>query len=273
MRSLIQTGQPTTQFSEMFLKIGNGQITSDDNGYIDTTTIGHTISSPVDLCSAVYLNLTMEYIKPGWLRDRAVLAPTNAAVNTLNYDLLSQLPSQERCYRSVDTVNYLNQVTHFPTGLPPHELHLKVGCPVILLRNLNAPTLCNGTRLVVKQMMDHVIEAQIITGHDKNDTAFIQKIPLNPIDCSYPMQRLQFLLKLSFAMTINKAQGQSLKVVGLDLRTSCFSHGQFYVGCSRVNHPDNISLLLKEKPKMSTKQPYSIYSSTAIFTSTLNCSR
>ncbi|XP_014791180.1 uncharacterized protein LOC106884350 [Octopus bimaculoides] len=57
--------------------------------------------------------------------------------------------------------------------------------------------------LLVKQMMDYVIEAQIIMGYGKDDTVFIPKIPLTPTDCPYRMQRLQFPLKLSFAMTIN----------------------------------------------------------------------
>ncbi|GFS53904.1 hypothetical protein TNCV_3761401 [Trichonephila clavipes] len=35
-------------------------------------------------------------------------------------------------------------------------------------------------------------------------------------------------------MTINKSQGQTMSVCGLDLRTPCFSHGQLYVACSRV---------------------------------------
>ncbi|XP_029634908.1 uncharacterized protein LOC115210447 [Octopus sinensis] len=178
----------------MLLKIGNGQIMSDDNGYIDATTVGHTESSPDDLCSAVYPNLTTEYIKLNWLHDMALLAPTNAAVNTPNYDLLSQLPSQERCYKSVDNVIELDLVTQFPTeflnsqdppGPPPHELHLKVGCPVIFLRNLNSPTPCNGTRFMVKQMMDQTIEAKSITKHGKNDTVFIPKIPLTPRDYTY----------------------------------------------------------------------------------------
>uniref|UniRef100_A0A0L8GG71 ATP-dependent DNA helicase n=1 Tax=Octopus bimaculoides TaxID=37653 RepID=A0A0L8GG71_OCTBM len=68
-------------------------------------------------------------------------------------------------------------------------------------------------------------------GRGKGKVVFIPKIPLTPTDCPFPVRRFQFLIKLSFAMTINKAQGQSLKVVGFDLRTPCFAHGQFYVGC------------------------------------------
>lgn len=68
---------------------------------------------------------------------------------------------------------------------------------------------------MIKQMMDFVTETEIIMRHGKTDTIFIPKIPLTP----YPMQRLQLPLKLSLAMIINKAD-QSLKVVGLDLRTS-----------------------------------------------------
>ena len=41
------------------------------------------------------------------------------------------------------------------------------------------------------------------------------------------------------AITINNAQGQSLESWGIDLNTDCFSHGQFYVACSRVGKPDN----------------------------------
>uniref|UniRef100_A0A0L8GSS3 DNA helicase Pif1-like 2B domain-containing protein n=1 Tax=Octopus bimaculoides TaxID=37653 RepID=A0A0L8GSS3_OCTBM len=236
MRSLLQTGQATTQFSEMLLKIGNGQTTSDDNGYIDTTTIGHTVSSPDDLCSAVYPNLTTEYIEP-------------------------RLALRQSC-----SCTYKCSFTHFPTeflnsqdppGLPTHEFHLNVGYLFILLRNLNAPTL----------------NAQIITGHGKNETVFILKILLTQTDCPYPMQRLQFPLKFSFAMTINKAKGQSLKVIVLNLRTSYFSHGQLYVACTRVQTTYS-SMLLKEKQKVSsTKHPYSGYFSTAFFTSTPNCSR
>ena len=50
----------------------------------------------------------------------------------------------------------------------------------------------------------------------------------------FEFKRLQFPIKASFAMSINKAQGQSLKVVGLNLAEPVFSHGQLYVACSRA---------------------------------------
>ena len=45
-------------------------------------------------------------------------------------------------------------------------------------------------------------------------------------------------------MTINKSQGQSLKVVGINLEEPPFSHGQLYVAASRVGNPDNVFLLM-----------------------------
>jgi len=44
-------------------------------------------------------------------------------------------------------------------------------------------------------------------------------------------------------MTINKSQGQTLKIAGIDVREDCFSHGQFYVACSRVSMPTNLAIL------------------------------
>jgi hypothetical protein len=51
---------------------------------------------------------------------------------------------------------------------------------------------------------------------------------------------LQFPVRLAFTMTINKAQGQSLSVAGVNLETSCFSHGQLYVPSSRVGTPKSL---------------------------------
>ncbi|XP_069686087.1 uncharacterized protein [Periplaneta americana] len=96
----------------------------------------------------------------------------------------------------------------------------------MLLRNLDPPQLCNGTLLSVKKLMPNVIEATVLTGKAKGKDVFIPRIPLIPTDLPFTFKRLQFPVRLAFAMTINKAQGQSLKFAGINLENSCFSHVQ-----------------------------------------------
>ena len=94
--------------------------------------------------------------------------------------------------------------------------------------------------------MERCLETIIATGPLKGQQFFLPKIPLIPSDAAIPFQfsRLQFLVKLAFAMTINKSQGQTVRVTGVHLRQQCFSHGQFYVACSRVSAKGNIYLYL-----------------------------
>ena len=61
-----------------------------------------------------------------------------------------------------------------------------------------------------------------------------------PTDLPFQFKRVQFPVRLAFDITINKAQGQSLSVAGLNLECPCFSHGQLYVACSRVGNPKNL---------------------------------
>ncbi|VDM93611.1 unnamed protein product, partial [Onchocerca ochengi] len=65
-------------------------------------------------------------------------------------------------------------------------------------------------------------------------------------------KRLRFPIRLAFASTINKAQGQFSELCGLDLETNCFSHGQLYGACSRVGKPYNLYYLYRNKQKYCT---------------------
>ncbi|KAL8587523.1 hypothetical protein ACOMHN_000929 [Nucella lapillus] len=95
--------------------------------------------------------------------------------------------------------------------------------------------------------MPRLIKATILTGQGKGDEVLIPRIPLHPSDSQVEFQRLQFPVRLSFAMTINTSQGQSLKIVGLNLKNDVFSHGQLYVGCSRVGDGNNLFVMANTK--------------------------
>ena len=88
--------------------------------------------------------------------------------------------------------------------------------------------------------MTNIIEAKILTGPFKGEDVLIPRILMIPTDMSFHFMRLQFPIRLASAITINKAQEQSLELCGLYLHTDCFSHGQLYIACSRVGNPDNL---------------------------------
>jgi ATP-dependent DNA helicase PIF1 len=209
-----------------------------------------TITKSLDELKAnVFCNIQLHYQNHEWLCERAILAPRNDGVNMINAQIQALLPGEARAYKSIDTVTEAAQAVFYPTeflnsleppGLPPHNLILKIGAPIMLLRNLDPPRLCNGTWLCIKNLFPHLIKATILTGCPKGEDIFIPRIPMIPTDMPFDFKRLQFPVRLAFAMSINKAQGQSLKVAGINLLEPCFSHGQLYVACSRVGTPRNL---------------------------------
>lgn len=83
----------------------------------------------------------------------------------------NEIPGEARTYKSIDTVinqdESINYQTYFLNfvdlpSMPPHDLTLKIGVPIIVLQNINLPRLYNGiNRLSVKKMMNNIIEATI----------------------------------------------------------------------------------------------------------------
>ncbi|PWZ25377.1 ATP-dependent DNA helicase PIF1 [Zea mays] len=187
-------------------------------------------------------------------RDGDIRLPSE--VDMINVKMIDRFQGAHTVYHSFDSAmddphnyyppEFLNTLT--PNGLPPHVLKLKIGCPVILLRNIDSANgLCNGTRLVVRGFQRNSIDAKIVLGQHAGKRIFLPRIPLCPSDDEmFPFQfnRKQFPIRLSFAMTVNKAQGQTIPNVGVYLPESVFSHGQLYVALSRATARSNIKILV-----------------------------
>ncbi|EOA31893.1 hypothetical protein CARUB_v10015121mg [Capsella rubella] len=127
----------------------------------------------------------------------------------------------------------------------------------MLLRNIDPKGgLCNGTRLQITQLANHVVQARVITGDRSGEIVLIPNINLTPSDTKLPfkMRRRQFPLSVAFAMTINKSQGQSLERVGLYLPKHVFSHGQLYVALSRVTSKKGLKIIILDKEGKIQKQ-------------------
>lgn len=258
-----------SEFASWLLDIGNGNIGVPDATDPENTKvidippkfIIDTTKGLQSLIDFVYGSEILANPSPENLSDRAIICPKNETADKVNAFISLKNTGHQIVYNSCDSVilhtqdtieldtlypqEYLNKLEF--SGVPTHELLLKINTPIMLLRNINQKEgLCNGTRLIVSQLLPFVIEAFIITGTSVGKRVYIPRIKFvhNTSDLPFIFTRKQFLVKVCYAMTINKSQGQSLKKVGLYLPQSVFTHGQLYVALSRATSPQSIKILL-----------------------------
>ncbi|KAG6721278.1 hypothetical protein I3842_03G105100, partial [Carya illinoinensis] len=236
-------------FCRYLIEVGNGNepITVKDMIKISTEMLiqyNNDADSLNCLLEAIFEDISNYSNNLIEMTNRAILTPKNHSVDEINAIIIEKFPGDMVRYYSFDeTIDTSEQ------GVIEDFLLLKKNCPIMLLRNINpSEGLCNGTRLICCNFNRNVIDAKISVGHHKGKRVFIPRIPFLPDineNNGFPFKRTQFPIKLSFAMTINKSQGQTLNSVGIYLPEPVFSHGQLYVALSRAKTANSVKILIR----------------------------
>ncbi|XP_076057277.1 uncharacterized protein LOC143034816 [Oratosquilla oratoria] len=227
-------------FAKSLLGIGTGET----GPVCLPRNFGIKVKTRKDLVKKVYDDIENNNLNVSYFEKRAIISPTNDDVDSINSMVYDKIKEQEIVYNSVDTASendmeiqtsVFNALTS--PSLPLHELKVKMGCVLMVIRNICPPKLCNGTRIIVSNLQKNIIVGKILGGSYAGEQVLIPRITLEAQDTPVHFKRKQFPVKLSYAMTINKSQGQTFERCGLLLDSvQCFAHGQLYVACSRVTN-------------------------------------
>ncbi|XP_044396285.1 ATP-dependent DNA helicase pif1 isoform X1 [Triticum aestivum] len=152
----------TAEFANWKLNIGDGTTSTIDE--VDWVSILedlilHKGDDPeASIVNTTYPDLHRKYTDRTYLEERAILCPRNETADQITAYIMSQIRGEEVTYFSSDTTCKAMSTVEdedmlYPTeflnstfsGIPDHELRLKVGLPIMLMRNINQSAgLCNG---------------------------------------------------------------------------------------------------------------------------------
>ena len=193
--------------------------------------------------------------------NAVILAIYNKDVDLVNDTVSSMVEGESRVYLSHDIHLNPHEIAFHPqdlnktnpSGFPAHRLVLKVGQPLLILRNLDiSGGVCNGTRVLLLELHDDFLKCRVLVGPAKGQTVAVFRMRLTSSTDEVSFERVQFPVRVAYAATVHKSQGQTIDRIGLYLTAPVFCHGMAYVALSRVRSSRNLMVFVKEHLKQGT---------------------
>ncbi|XP_076029349.1 uncharacterized protein LOC143018112 [Oratosquilla oratoria] len=184
---------------------------------------GVLVETREELVKKVYDNLKENHLNALYFEKRVIISLTNEDVDRINMIVYEKSKEREVTYQSVDSAHEDNmdiQVSVFNSlsspSIPLHELKLKIGCVIMVIRNICPPKLCNGTRIIVTNLRKNIIVGKILGESYRGEQVLLPRITLEATDTPVYFKRKQFPVKLSYAMTINTVNPRDRRFIVVD---------------------------------------------------------
>jgi ATP-dependent exoDNAse (exonuclease V) alpha subunit len=216
--------QDEAEFRDILDRMRNGQMTSTDGAVLNDIGARRPIPD-----------------------GTVTLATTNVSANSINAKALKELPGKTKVARAIIDGDFGGQLP------AEEELELKPGARVMFLRN---DSISDGSRWVNGSVgtvvkVDGAVHVALDT--DPSSSVEVQPVQWEKIQYTYDPEAnsveadvmatfAQYPLRLAWAVTIHKSQGQTLDSAVLDFGRGAFANGQAYVAFSRIRTLDGVFL-------------------------------
>ncbi|KAF7685569.1 ATP-dependent DNA helicase PIF1, partial [Cucumispora dikerogammari] len=232
----------------------------DGVGMTETVQYGRVSEIPVCYLSTnlvVDIYSGLNELSENELLMRQLLCSTNRKVDEYNMKILNLLEGDEYSLTGINKLggNPRGYITNNYTpeilarldidSLPPTNIEVKLNCPLVILRNFDIWCgVVNGTKAILKRVFNNSLELLIMSGKSKGEYFILPRVYFNTEVDQLPFEliRQQYPIRVAFASTIHKSQGQTYDFVGVSLENPVFCHGQLYVALSRCTSGRNMKV-------------------------------